>query len=592
MSIIKFEPFNKTFNFKDNITILEAVKRADIPLFSSCNGNKTCGECRIQIITQIPPFVDIEEIFFTKKELSEGWRLACIHKISDGMVIKIPDIPKKGKVLVSDMDGIVKIDMDIEKFHIASDFIKQYKGRSSLEIINNSTIGNSKLAVKNYILNVLPCLLETGFTVTIQGNEIIHFEEDDTSGEIYGLAIDIGTTTVAVLLVDLNTGKTKAVEWAMNEQSKHGADVMSRIDFSIKEKNGTETLQKIITGTLNKMIINLQKKTNIKNKHIYKISVAGNTVMQHLLANISPVNLGSYPFRPVFLNNLSIKAKDINLDVNPEAQVLIIPGIGGFVGGDITSVIHMTGLHKKERLSLAVDLGTNGEIVLGSKDKIICGSTAMGPAFEGAQISCGMPAFEGALSGFFIENNDIKYKILGNKNPDGICGSGLVDIIAELLKNKIIDKSGKFNANHNFNTKMTEINKQPAFMIYNSGRKSVYLSQKDVREFQLAKGAVRAGIEILLKQLNTNIENVEKIYIAGAFGNYLSKESLKTVGLFPEFPLEKIQFVGNTASMGAKAALLSGKAEEEMRKISARTEHVSFANDPDFQDIFTESMLF
>ena len=340
------------------------------------------------------------------------------------------------------------------------------------------------------------------------------------------------------------------------------------------------------------MIKNLQEKSKIKTEHIYCVSIAGNTVMQHLFANISPASLGYYPFRPVFTDNMSMRAGDINLNVNPEARILLIPGIGGFVGGDITSVIYMTGLHKKDQLSLAVDLGTNGEIVLGDKNKLICGSTAMGPAFEGAQISCGMPAFEGAVSKFLIEDKKIHYKVLGNKKPAGICGSGLVDIIAELLKYKVIHKTGKFDSNHNFNSQMTEINKQPAFIIYDSEKKLVYLSQRDIREFQLAKGAVRAGIEILFKQMNTDISNLEKIYIAGAFGNYLSKESLKTVGLFPGFPLEKIRFVGNTASMGAKAALLSEKTEEEMRKISIKTEHVSFADDPDFQDIFTESMLF
>ena len=218
----------------------------------------------------------------------------------------------------------------------------------------------------------------------------------------------------------------------------------------------------------------------------------------------------------------------------------------------------------------------------------------MGPAFEGAQISCGMPAFEGAVCKFSIEDNNIQYKVLGNKEPEGICGSGLVDIIAELLKNGIIDSTGRFSdkENNSFKNRFTEINGQKVFLIYEGTSKKVYVSQKDIREFQLAKGAVRAGIEILLKQNNTKIENIDKIFIAGAFGNYLSKKSLMGIKIFPDFPIEKLHFVGNTASMGAKAALLSDKVKEEMRALAQNTRHISFAGDPEFQNIFTESMLF
>ncbi|MFC1726294.1 ASKHA domain-containing protein [candidate division KSB1 bacterium] len=591
---IRIEPVGKEAAFRETITILDALRRIDISVFSSCSGNKTCGECRVKITGIVPGIDDIDKIFITPKDLEKGWRLACLHNIEDKMIIEIPDLPKKGKILVSDLKKTEKPDINIDKYFIRSEVLKQETGSSYLNIINKLSLADSKIYVSKDKFAQIEKNMDNDFTICIHGKRIIHVEKGDKSDRKYGLAVDIGTTTVVGMLVDLNTGKTIAVEWGMNAQSKYGADIMSRIDYSSKTKKGLKILQNSIAVTLNNIIKGLRIKTGINTTNIYSAAIACNTVMAHIFAGISPSSMGYFPFRPVFLDDITIKGKDTGLNVNPEAEISLIPGIGGFVGGDITAIIFITGLHKKNEVSLALDLGTNGEMVLGSKNSITGGSTAMGPAFEGAQISCGMPAFEGALCKFSIENNKIQYKVLGNKESSGICGSGLVDIIAEFLNNGIIDSTGRLNHTENskFKNNIFEINGQKAFLIYKNKSKQVFVSQRDIREFQLAKGAVRAGIEILLKQNQTEIENIDKIYIAGAFGNYLSKKSLIKIKIFPDFPLEKLHFVGNTASMGAKAALLSKNVKKEMRSIAQNTRHISFAGDPEFQDIFTESMLF
>jgi len=591
---IEIKPVNKVFNFKEKLTILDALRRIDIPILSSCGGNRICGECRVKITNQVPEIDDIDGVFFSETELKKGWRLACAHKIKNSMIIEVPDVSRKSEILVSDFEKIEKLDTNIDKYFIKQENFKNVKSKSYSEAIGKIIEKQKESTFSKNSLKEISPNLDEDFTVTFNKNEIIHIEKGNKIKEKYGLAIDIGTTTLAALLVDLNKGKTLAVEWGINSQSKYGADVMSRIKYTVENRKGTNILQNIIIDDLNYLIQKLKNKTKIKYENIYKVVLCGNTVMEHLLINVPPKPLGHFPFKAVFTNTVTSKASDIRLKANPEAEVLLLPSIGSFVGGDITSLIYITGLYNDDKLSLALDLGTNGEIVLGNKEKILCGSAAMGPAFEGAQIKCGMSAVEGAVNRFKIDDKSLKLQTIGNKEPAGICGSGLIDIIAEMLRNNILDDTGRFvdKKNHKFGEKFILVNNQPAFVVYKDNKRKIYITQKDVREFQLAKGAIRAGIEILIKKLGIEKEDIEKVYVAGAFGNYLDKENLKKINIFPDIPLEKIHFVGNTASMGAKAALLSGKCISKMNKIARKTKHISFANEPEFQNIFTESMLF
>ncbi|MCK4325799.1 DUF4445 domain-containing protein, partial [bacterium] len=390
-----------------------------------------------------------------------------------------------------------------------------------------------------------------------------------------------------------------AVTSRINPQIIHGDDVISRINYIIAKDNGLEELHYLVVKVINEMINELCEKAKIERKNIYKMAVAGNSTMQHIFLKVSPENLGSIPFSLVVNEGIEVKAKKIGVEINPDGTCFLLPNIAGFVGGDMVSVILATGILESKDIKLIVDIGTNGEIVLGNRDRLIAASAAAGPAFEGARISQGMRASSGAIEKVII-NKDVIINVIGDTPPSGICGSGLMDAVAEMLRIGIISKGGRISSQEELKGKVSDFilarimtrNGQNDFLLGKGNERSIFITQRDVRELQLSKGGIKAGIRILKKILSIEDKDISEVLLAGAFGNFIRRSNAKRIGLIPDLPSEKIKFIGNAASSGAKLVLLSGDLEKKVDLISKKTEYIELSTRKDFQEEFVDAMGF
>ncbi len=387
-----------------------------------------------------------------------------------------------------------------------------------------------------------------------------------------GIAVDIGTTTLVAQLLDLANARVYAVRTALNPQARYGADIMSRVSYAV-EDNGQHRLVRLIRRQIGKMVKELLEAAKTGDQELRKITLVGNTVMHHLFCNLDLEPLSHYPFNSQQTGTQKLTVKELGWDLMSDPDITFLPCIGGFVGSDILAGIAISGMHESKKVCVLVDLGTNGEIVIGSADKMFCCSTAAGPAFEGARISMGMRASTGAISEVHIEDDNQVCKVLGNVSPKGICGSGLVDAVATSMDLSKIRTTGRFS-DGSHELKLCG---------------PVSITQTDIREIQLAKGAIAAGIRILLGMLHKTFDDVGKIYLAGAFGNYINITSAQHIGLL-NFQSDKIEASGNTALRGAKLALFL--PEDPFSKILEKIEHVSLSASPDFQDVYVEEMSF
>lgn len=440
-------------------------------------------------------------------------------------------------------------------------------------------------------------------TAVVDQERLLTVEPDNTTDIFYGVAIDIGTTTVVAKLIDINTGHTVAVTSALNPQKTYGDDVVSRVNYCIEHKNGLDVLHRSIIKLLNDLIVEACSKIGILPSRVYKLTVVGNTVMNHLALKIDPRHIAFMPYTPVVQGPLTVPTKELGIGINENGLAYFLPNIGCFVGSDITGVLTVLNLEESDETQLAVDIGTNGEMVLGSRRQLLASSSPAGPAWEGAYITWGMRAARGAIERIDVDESGVQFEVIGNIDPIGICGSGLLDIVAGLVRVGIIDSSGRIVSAEDIPTQLSpEVMRRIVASTDNNvcnfeitaldGGKSIVLTQKDVREVQLAKGAIAAGVQILMKKLNITPENIAHIYIAGAFGNHVRGEDAATVGLLPQVPVEKIQFIGNAACSGAEMVLISKEARRKAEHIAQTVEYVEIANDPEFQSIFAECMLF
>lgn len=394
-----------------------------------------------------------------------------------------------------------------------------------------------------------------------------------------GVAIDLGTTTLVAQLLDLSTSHVLAVRTALNSQARFGADVMSRVGFSVNE-NGQKKLEGLIRNQIGKLINDLLFAAGAQATEIVDVAIVGNTVMYHIFCGIDLEPMSHYPFTPLQDGMQLFTPADLGWPLNPHAVIRFLPCLGSFVGSDITAGVMATGIHESSELVGLVDLGTNGEIVIGNRDRMLCTSTAAGPAFEGARISMGMRASTGAISEVLVQDGTVSCHVLGNVEPRGICGSGLVDAAAVGLDTGAIRFTGRLNTNG------VSSNGEKAWMLC----APVALSQTDIRELQLAKGAIAAGIHLLLKQWGATETDLTQLYLAGAFGNYISRSSAKRIGLL-KFPLDIIQAAGNTALLGAKLSLFMND-DAVYTSIRSRMIHIGLNEDPNFQDAFVDEMSF
>ena len=489
-------------------TIFDALKKIKaLSFYTPCMGRGLCGKCKIIMVRGKVTKPDKNELALLNSwELKKGYRLACMTKVLDDIEIKLISTDFNMFILTQGIKRDICINPVIKKKFLT---IKQAD-------INNQksdiTRIKEKLSVKeihvplNIAKKVHQVITKSNLKVSLvySPKQIIAIESGNTTKYFYGLAIDIGTTTIVIYLVDINENKVLDVISEINSQTQYGSNVISRIQFTIEHKNGLNTLYKNIITQINRMIAKLARQNNINFQHIYSMVCTGNTVMTHLFCNLPVAQIAVSPFIPVTTDELTYQAAEMGININPEAQVTILPGIAGYVGADIVADILATGMAENDELSLLVDIGTNGEVIIGNKKGLLCCSTAAGPAFEGGHISKGISSVDGAIYSVCIEKNHISYKTINHQPPVGICGTGIIDCIAVFKKLGIIDETGRItNKKHKIlKNSILDINGEKAIIITRENKKNgpLYVTQKDIREVQLAKAAIAAGIKILIKK--------------------------------------------------------------------------------------------
>jgi len=613
MSQISYEltiqPENKKIIVPSNTTLLEAITGAGINITAACGGKSSCGKCRVIIADgNLPLPTDAELSILTEKQLRSGMRLACRAQINSDIVITIPDTSRsvEVRILMAGASHQVELAPNVSKHYVE---LPTQNLTESVSLFDHmcSELNICELSTDLNLLQILPNVLHWSnkITAVICGNKIIALEQGDTTNRCYGVALDIGTTTIVGALIDLTTGDDIETVSLVNPQSQHGHDVISRINFTIEDKNGLDELQTAVIGAINKILASLTRASNVKPDEIYEVTVVGNSTMFHLLLGIHPRSLGTMPYVPVVSRSVDVNAIDLGiLHVNPKANVHVLPNIAGFVGADSVGAILAANFDKAEDDSIRImaDMGTNCEIILRQHDQLFACSAAAGPAFEGAKIKHGMYAGPGAIESVSL-NDDCEYKTIGSVAPKGICGSALVDLGAELLRVGIVDAMGRMLDRNELNDKISpqlqqriirnENDETLEFVIARAANNDpITLTQRDVRELQLAKAAIRTGIEVLLRQAELQLDDIDELCIAGGFGNYINKENAIRLGLIPQLPLERIKFVGNAAFAGAKMALISRDIRERAENVARNTHHLQIADTPDFQTLYMESMIF
>ncbi|MGD2073142.1 MAG: ASKHA domain-containing protein [Candidatus Thorarchaeota archaeon] len=586
--VITFQPSGKRITMKKGCTILEAAHSLGIPIRAECGGKGLCGKCKVQI-KKVPStdqeLVDEDEIqsaFLSESELNQGYRLACKVTIDDDVTVYIPDdsLLKKQRILIEGVSRKIILDPYIKKIFLKLPEPSLEDNRSDMERIRDSLEYNIARVSLETLQKVPLTLRESNYEVTLVllGDELVECERGDTTDRCFGVAFDIGTTTVVGYLVDLNSGEEHAVCARMNPQIRFGDDVISRINFGQNEEN-LQKLSESLKTCLVDIINELCTRSQIRSEEIYEISIAGNSCMHHLFLGISPRSLAVSPYIPVVKESLYLPSTIYG------KKMYILPVIAGFVGADTVADLIAYPLGKKPKL--LIDIGTNCEVILGNEDKILACSTAAGPAFEGAHIKHGMRAAPGAIEEISIDE-EITLTTIDDDPPQGIAGSGLISITAEMLKNGIISTAGRLLTDHEFSSRITVVENTKEFMLSDT----ISLTQKDLREVQLAKSAIFAAQRILLKTYGINQEELEEIVLAGAFGNYIPLLSAKIIGLILDIPLEKIKSIGNAAGTGATLCLLSKKERKRARSLSEDIHYVELSTRKDFQEEFINAMFF
>lgn len=579
--------------------LAEALVAANLVEGTECNRG-VCGKCAVRLVSGTVEQMDGK----ASANCPPGYVLSCRSLVGDSdITIQLKsakdDIHRKVR-LPNLGTGANYADSPVRKVYMELNAPSLHDQASDIERILARLPGVS--TVRTSVLGNLPSLLrKADFKVTavVSGNDLCAIEPGDTTGDNYGFIIDIGTTTVAIYLVNLNTGEPVDANGLANPQRSFGADVLSRISACTDETQ-TARLQHLVVDGIGDTIKKLMVKNEVKPQNIYSIVIVGNTTMSHLFLGVEPANLAVAPFIPCYRPRMELTGSHFGLPTHPEARIEVLANISGYVGSDTLGVAMATRPWEKDGCSLAVDIGTNGEILLGVGENLYACSAAAGPAFEGAHIAHGMRAGDGAIEKVRIKDGEIELMVIGESAPKGICGSGLIDAIAELLRAGVITQTGRFAANiadgklaQRLRTNEEGIRE---FVLVHAGEKGsehdIVISQKDIRELQLAKSAIAAGIAILCKEAGIKAGDVDRLYLAGAFGNYLDRDNAVALGIFPGVPVEKIIPVGNAAAEGAGHCLVSLSELSRSDEVAAKVKPVELSTRADFTDLWVKCMNF
>lgn len=587
---------DKTIEFFTNENLLEILLKHNIFIENPCNGKGTCGKCKIKILEGSVPDISESEIkYLSDDEIKGGIRLSCLIQPEGDLVVETLQKEGKHKILTTGYTPKFDFNPSISKklFHIEKPTLEN---QISFEdaILKNLSLDEVDFDVLKMIEP-----FDGVATVVFDKDKIIAIEKGNTVDDIYGLAIDIGTTTVAADLVEINSGKAILSSSDINPQKKFGLDVLTRITYALEnEEQAVKNLQHEIVNLINKMTFEMCMSANISQDNIYKVSVAANTTMLHFLLGIKANSIGKSPYAPAFVKSKYIKASSIGININSNGKLYCLPGVSSYIGSDIVAGAYVAKLHKTKENILFIDIGTNGEIVLSNKGKLLSCSCAAGPALEGMNISCGMRASSGAIEDIEIKNEKILLKVIGEEDEaKGFCGSGILAVLRELLKEGIVKKDGSLIKKEkleerDYRQKFIRLNGKKREFIVREGENEIYITQSDIRQVQLAKGAILSGFYALLKKADINMEDLDQVVIAGQFGSHLPAESLTITGILPKGVNEKIIYIGNSSKTGAYMALMSEVVKKELEEIAKNIEYMELGASQGYERLFANCLLF
>lgn len=611
MPVVVINPGGLKVSVEKGATILQAVQKAGVPLVSICGGLGSCGKCRVVVASgfeNVNSLTNAELKLLSPQDTEKKVRLACQARITgDYVSIYIPEesvIVSRERAVAAVIlrDNVYPLNPIVRKIHINLPKPTLEDNRPDYERLRGALVEagyldeNEDLVIPLGVLQELPSILRSSdwdLTVVLYGRELISIEPGDTTNLLYGVAVDIGSSKIIVQLVDLNTGETIAEESVENPQLTFGADIVSRVMYAEKSHSNLIKLQQLVVSTVNSIIERLAEKSGVNQEYIYEVVIVGNTVMHHLFLGIQPGYIARSPYVPAVSRSLRYKASELGLTVQNQGYVYSLPVIRGFVGADAVANILATQMHRRRDLVLVIDIGTNTEVLLGNSEVILAASAPSGPAFEGAHITHGMRAVTGAIGSVKVNDSTVEYETIGGVKPRGICGTGLIDIVAELYRNGIIDNLGKFTSvNH---PRLRREQGKQRFIIVPAEESAngveIYVTPRDIESILLAKAAVKAAWTILSRKLRVNPSEINRVYVAGSFGAQLNVDNAIQIGLLPPVSREKVTFIGESAIVGAKIALKSIEARREIEEaVETIVKYVELSVDPGFRKVYFESM--
>ena len=595
MPRLRVLPSGKEYEYKAGGSLLEILLAEKIFVDNPCNGKGVCGKCRVRILNgDAPKATATEKNLIKEDDLAAGVRLSCLVKPDADMEIELLQKERKHEVLTSGYTPDFDFDRDIEKriveirkptLNDQTPFEDQIREQLGLEKISFGALASGRF-------------IPGTATVVLHGDEVIQVEHGDTTDALYGVAIDIGTTTVVCSLIDMLTGKELANASMINAQKHFGLDVLTRITYELEHPaDGIHNLQKAIVDSINDMIADICAQAGIQKEQIYEITVGANCTMMHMLLGVDATPIGKAPYAPMFVKAKDILAAGIGIEAAKGARLYCLPSVSAYIGADIVAGAYVCNLKEENGNVLFIDIGTNGEIVLSNHGRLLCCSCAAGPALEGMNISSGMRAAEGAIEDVKITENGVELKVIGDEEPIGICGSGILAVVKELLRVGLVRKQGAFIKLNkldegDYRCKLMQENDRKREFIMSESPEKLLITQGDIRQVQLAKGAILSGFIALLKKAGIEMKDLDKVMIAGQFGAHLPSDSLTGTGILPAEVEDKLVYVGNSSKTGAYMALMSAKVKREMEELAHYMDYMELGATEGYERLFSDCLIF
>lgn len=593
-------------------SLLQVAQKGGIEITATCGERGRCRSCRIKVLEgDVPPPTIMDNVQLGHDEVQERFRLSCQTKvIANCRVLIAPPKSEVGHQILADTAGLssdqrVGLDNGVEKrFVTASAPTDEHHQTSDIDEVLQALELDDQTPVAPDVLRALPTVLRDKngeITVTQFNGEVIDIEPGDHTEHCYGMAFDIGTTSIVGSLMDLTSGEELAAVGGINPQTVYGGDLMSRISYAQFEPKKLQTLRAKVLNAVNGFIKEACDAADVSARHIHKVVIVGNTCMHHIFLGIDPTHVGLAPYAPVVRNEIVVSGKEVLLKTVPNARVCFLPIIAGFVGADTVAAALATRIYESEEIRALVDIGTNGEVVMGSKGRLLACSAPAGPALEGAQIRHGMRGAIGAIEKVEIDD-DVSYSVIGNAPAVGICGSGLIDAVAKMLAAGVVSSSGllEYDNRDSFSPTIGErfvkLDDKEQFILAHAddsgSDEDITLTQGDIRQLQLAKGAICSGVMTLQQEMSVSNDDLKELMLCGGFGNYINIQSAVRIRLLPALELPKITYCGNAAALGAQMALLSETERRRAAQLAREIQHISLASQPDFQEIFMVALTF